>query len=141
MTKIVTRFAPSPTGLLHIGNVRTALVNYLYTKQNNGKFNIRLDDTDYYRSKKQYEESIIKDLKWLEIKWDLLFRHSNNLKKYDDIASKLIKDEILYACYDTEEELEIKRKLQLSRGMPPIYDRSSLKLSKQQRKSYEQEVR
>ena len=137
MADVITRFAPSPTGMLHIGNVRTALINYLYTKKHNGQFILRIDDTDTERSKKAFEEAIKDDLTNLGIEWDNSFNQSSKITKYEAIKEELIKSKRLYACYETPEELDIKRKLQLSNGKPPIYDRSSLKLSQEQIEAYE----
>ncbi|MGC0371464.1 MAG: hypothetical protein DGJ47_000153 [Rickettsiaceae bacterium] len=137
MSKIITRFAPSPTGMLHIGNVRTALINYLYTKKHNGEFILRMDDTDLVRSKEEYKKAIIKDLAWLGISWDKSFKQSDRLSRYEEVKQSLIKQGRLYPCYETPEELEIKRKFQLANGKPPIYDRSALKLTEEQQKSYE----
>ena len=141
MTKVITRFAPSPTGKLHIGNVRTALINWLYTKKHGGEFILRMDDTDLVRSKEEYKNAIIEDLKWLGLSWDKSFNQLSRLKKYDQVKKELIAKGRLYPCYETPEELEIKRKLQLSRGLPPIYDRAALKLSKQQIEQYEAQGR
>ncbi|MGV2432930.1 MAG UNVERIFIED_CONTAM: glutamate--tRNA ligase [Rickettsiaceae bacterium] len=139
MTKanIITRFAPSPTGFLHVGNTRTALINFLYTKKFGGKFILRIDDTDKIRSTEEYKEAIIHDLKWLGLDWDDTFMQSARLDKYDAAKEALVKKGRLYKCYETAEELEIKRKLQLSSGKPPIYDRSALKLTDAQIQNYE----
>lgn len=141
MTPIITRFAPSPTGKLHIGNVRTALINWLYAKKHNGTFILRMDDTDLERSKDEYKDAIVADLKWLGLEWDSEFNQLSRLDKYNKIKEELIKKNRLYACYETPEELEVKRKLQLSRGKPPIYDRAALKLSKEQIEAYEKQER
>lgn len=126
---VITRFAPSPTGMLHIGNARTALINWLYSKKHGGKFILRIDDTDRERSKPEYEKAIIEDLKWLGFDWDESFSQSSRLAKYEEMKNHLIKIGRLYECYETPEELDIKRKLQLSANMPPIYDRTSLNYS------------
>ncbi|MEM6338735.1 MAG: glutamate--tRNA ligase [Pseudomonadota bacterium] len=141
MTKIITRFAPSPTGKLHIGNVRTALINWLYTKKNGGEFILRMDDTDLARSRDEYKDAIIDDLKWLGLEWDSSFNQLSRLEKYEQAKQELIAKGRLYPCYETPEELDIKRKLQLSRGLPPIYDRAALKLTDQQIKQYEDQGR
>ncbi len=141
MKKIITRFAPSPTGKLHIGNVRTALINWLYAKKHNGQFILRMDDTDIARNKDEYKDSIIRDLKWLNFDWDSNFYQSARLDKYEHAKNELIKKGRLYACYETPEELEVKRKLQLSSGKPPIYDRAALKLTKQQIDAYKKQGR
>lgn len=132
MTQIITRFAPSPTGYLHIGNARTALINWLYARKHNGQFILRFDDTDLERSKKEYKDAILKDLAWLGLDFDLTFDQSSRLDKYEAIKDILLKKGRLYHCFETQEELEMKRKLQLSSGHPPIYDRSALKLSKEE---------
>lgn len=141
MPEIITRFAPSPTGMLHIGNVRTALINYLYTKKHNGKFILRIDNTDVQRSKQEFEKAIKEDLKRLSIIWDETFDQMSKLEKYELIKNQLIESGRLYPCYETPEELEIKRKLQLSNGKPPIYDRAALKLTKEQKDAYEKSGR
>ncbi|MCH2037134.1 MAG: glutamate--tRNA ligase [Rickettsiales bacterium] len=126
---VFTRFAPSPTGLLHVGNVRTALINWLYTKAHNGTFLLRFDDTDKERSKQEYVDAIQRDLKWLGIEWDLIEYQSKRLDRYDEVIEQLKKDNRLYPCFETAEELEFKRKIQLGKGVPPIYDRAALKLT------------
>lgn len=133
---VITRFSPSPTGYLHVGNVRTALINYLFAKNKGGKFFLRSDDTDFARSKEEYFQQILIDLKWLGLDWDDQFRQSQNLQRYSDIKEELISKNFLYPCYETQEELSIQRKVQLSRGLPPIYDRSSLLLSEDAKNAY-----
>jgi glutamyl-tRNA synthetase len=135
--QVVSRFAPSPTGYLHIGNVRTAIVNYLFTKKMGGKFILRLDDTDVMRSKQEYADGILEDLKWLGIKWDEIVKQSDRIDRYEKVKQHLIAIGRLYPCYETPEELDIKRKMQLNRGLPPIYDRSALKLTDQQKQELE----
>lgn len=125
---VKTRFAPSPTGMLHVGNVRTALVNWLFTRKMNGSFMLRMDDTDLTRSKPEFEEGIKEDLQWLGLNWDSFARQSERLERYKEVKEHLIKIGRLYPCYETQEELDMKRKMLLSRGLPPIYDRSALKL-------------
>jgi len=137
MKKVITRFAPSPTGFLHIGNARTALINWLYARKYNGKFILRIDDTDITRSTEEYKNAIIRDLKWLGLEWDESFNQNSRLNNYLIAKEKLLQSGRLYPCYETPEELAIKRKLQLSRGLPPIYDRASLKLSRDQITAYE----
>ncbi|HCE59375.1 MAG TPA: glutamate--tRNA ligase [Wolbachia sp.] len=127
---MLTRFAPSPTGYLHVGNIRTALICWLYARSQNGKFLLRLDDTDLQRSDSKYIDGIIEDLKWIGIDWDASFKQSERFERYDEVFLQLIKDERIYACYETKEELETKRKLQLKRGLPPVYDRSALTAQK-----------
>jgi len=138
---MLTRFAPSPTGYLHVGNIRTALICWLYARSQNGKFLLRLDDTDLQRSDIKYIDGIIEDLKWIGIDWDASFKQSERFERYNEVFLQLIKDERIYACYETKEELETKRKLQLKRGLPPVYDRSALSLTAQKKIQYEQEGR
>lgn len=126
---VKTRFAPSPTGMLHVGNVRTALVNWLFTRKMKGNFMLRMDDTDLQRSKVEYENAIIQDLNWLGVSWDSFVRQSERMKRYEEVKEHLIKIGRLYPCYETQEELDMKRKMLLSRGLPPIYDRAALKKS------------
>ena len=127
MTKV--RFAPSPTGYLHIGNFRTALINFLFAKNKNGHFMLRIDDTDDERSLKKYEDAIKEDLSWVGINWDSLEKQSSRLSYYDQALQKLLDKKRAYPCFETAEELSLKRKKQLSSGKPPIYDRSALNLS------------
>ena len=146
MTKILTRFAPSPTGLLHVGNVRTALVNFLLTayhkKQGaDAQFMLRIDDTDLERSRDEYRTQIEDDMQWLGLSWDKYMKQSDRLVHYNDIKQKLIEQGRLYPCYETPDELETKRKFMIKRGVAPIYDRSALKLTEEQKQSYESEGR
>ena len=138
---VITRFAPSPTGMLHIGNVRTALINWLYAKKHGGKFILRIDDTDTERNKKEYEEAIIRNMKWLGLHWDLTFSQSTRIEKYNAIKQQLITSGRLYECYETQDELEVKRKLQLAANKPPLYDRASLKLTEAQKEAYKAQGR
>jgi len=124
----IVRFAPSPTGLLHVGNIRAALFNWLFARRHGGKFLLRLDDTDRLRSKPEYETAIEQDLTWLGLGWDAKERQSDRLSHYDAAREKLIASGRLYACYETPEELDFKRKRLLAQGRPPIYDRAALKL-------------
>jgi len=137
----VARFAPSPTGLLHVGNVRTALFNWLFAKRHGGTFILRLDDTDRTRSKPEYEAAIERDLKWLGLDWALKERQSERLAHYDAARDKLIAAGRLYACYETPEELDFKRKRLLAQGRPPVYDRAALRLSDADRARLEGEGR
>lgn len=138
---IKTRFAPSPTGMLHIGNARTALLNFLFTRKYGGQFFLRIDDTDLERSKDEYKQAIEQDLKWLGLNWDDKFNQSARIARYDEVKAQLIASGRLYPCYETPEELEVKRKFQLSSGKPPIYDRAALKLSEEQIHNYSQQGR
>ena len=126
---VKVRFAPSPTGFLHIGNFRTALVNFLFARKEKGHFMLRIDDTDHERSSLEFEKAIIEDLSWMNFKWDSLEKQSNRLNRYDEALETLLDKKRAYACYETAEELSLKRKAQLSSGKPPVYDRSSLRLS------------
>ena len=135
----IARFAPSPTGHLHIGNLRTALLNHLVCRKSDGSFILRLDDTDPQRSKPEYADSIMEDLEWLGLYWDQLERQSLRKQNYFDAAGKLRSAGVLYECFETPEELEFKRKLQLKAGKPPVYDRTSLSLTTDERDSLRKE--
>ena len=124
------RFAPSPTGLLHVGNARSAVLNWAYAKKNNGSFILRIDDTDQARSRKDYENKIKENLSWLGLDWNKTFNQSERSSLYNSNIEKLKNDGRLYPCFETTEELSLKKKSLLSSGKPPIYDRSSLSLSK-----------
>ena len=139
--KVALRVAPSPTGRLHVGNVRTALVNWLYARRHGGSFLLRIDDTDEERSTRAYEAAIEEDLAWLGLAWDRLARQSDRLKRYAEAAERLSALGRLYPCYETQEELELKRKTQLARRLPPVYDRAALRLTEAERKGYEAEGR
>lgn len=139
--KVRTRFAPSPTGMLHIGNVRTALIAWLFARSHDGYFLLRIDDTDTERSKPEYEAAIYESLTWLGMTWDEVAHQSKRLDRYNVVIEQLKNDGRLYACYETPEELALKRKAQLSQGKPPIYDRASLKLSDEQKAKFEAEGR
>ena len=139
MTKV--RFAPSPTGMLHVGNLRTALVNYLYARANGGQFMLRIDDTDTERSTKAYEDGIRADLQWMGMDWDCEDRQSDRISRYDDALQHLIDTGRAYPCYETAEELALKRKAQLNAGRPPVYDRAALKLTDEQKQAYEAQGR
>ncbi len=136
MTSPKVRFAPSPTGHLHVGNLRTALVNFLYAKKFGGHFMLRIDDTDTQRSTREYEESIRSDLHWLGIKWDSEERQSERLDRYQKALDNLLENGRAYPCYETQEELGLKRKAQLMSGRPPVYDRAALRLEDSQKKAY-----
>ncbi|HCU58615.1 MAG TPA: glutamate--tRNA ligase [Alphaproteobacteria bacterium] len=141
MTNIKVRFAPSPTGHMHIGNTRTALFNWLWAKKMGGEFMLRIDDTDFARSKKEYEDSMRESLKWLGLTWSSEARQSARFERYKEITEKLIKEGRIYACYETPEELEFKRKRALSKGLPPIYDRQALSYTKEDIAAFEKEGR
>ncbi len=135
------RFAPSPTGYLHVGNARTALITWLFARKNDGHFLLRIDDTDQVRSKIEYEKAIEESLIWMGLSWDEKVNQKNRTKRYDEIIENLKSEGLLYPCYETAEELGLKRKSQLGRGLPPIYDRSALNLTKEEIKKYEDEGR
>lgn len=135
------RFAPSPTGYLHVGNARLALINWLYAKKVGGEFVLRLDDTDEERSTEEYALGIQEDLDWLGLKWDELKKQSDRKASYDAAFEKLKAAGRLYPCYETGEELEYKRKRQLSRKLPPVYDRSALNLSDDEKAAFDAEGR
>ena len=138
---VTTRFAPSPTGLLHLGNIRTALINWLFARTNNGKFILRIDDTDTERSKDEYVSKIKYDLEWLGIDYDETFNQSSRFDVYQE-RFKFLKDQgRIYPCYETPEELERKRKLQLAAGGKQVYDRAALKLTDQEKKDFESDGR
>jgi glutamyl-tRNA synthetase len=126
---VITRFAPSPTGNLHVGNIRTALHNWLLAKQAGGKFLLRIDDTDAARSREEYVEAIRADLAWLSLHPDREERQSARFAIYEAAFDKLVSAGRIYRCYETAQELDLKRKVQLGRGLPPIYDRGALTLS------------
>jgi glutamyl-tRNA synthetase len=128
MSSIVTRFAPSPTGYLHIGNLRTALFNYLIARKSGGQFILRLDDTDQERSKQEYIDAIQQDLEWLGLTWDRMEQQSKRLDRYTAAADTLRADGRFYECFETPGELDLKRKKQLNMGRPPVYDRAALTL-------------
>ena len=138
---MVLRFAPSPTGLLHVGNLRTAIINWLFSKKIKEEFLLRIDDTDTTRSKKEYIDLIEEDLKWIGIQWDLTYAQSERIEYYNDAFDFLKNEKLIYQCYETDEELSIKRARQRSAGLPPVYDRSSLNISKQKQANYESEGR
>ncbi|MEP1588119.1 MAG: glutamate--tRNA ligase [Tateyamaria sp.] len=124
-----TRFAPSPTGYIHVGNLRTALMNYLIARKAGGTFVLRIDDTDASRSKESYVDAIKADLEWLGLHWDKVERQSERLDLYSDAAEKLRVNGRFYEAFETPVELDLKRKKQLNMGKPPVYDRAALTLS------------
>jgi len=129
MTKPLVRFAPSPTGNLHVGNMRTALVNYLFARASGGDFMLRIDDTDDERSSPAFEASIREDLRWMGMDWDREDRQSSRLERYNEALAYLVSTGRAYKCFETQEELSLKRKAQLAAGRPPVYDRAALSLS------------
>jgi len=130
---VVTRFAPSPTGYLHIGNLRAALFNYLIARKAGGRFILRLDDTDPERSTQAYADAIKEDLDWLGLHWDRVERQSDRLERYRAAAETLRGMGRFYECFETPVELDLKRKKQLNMGRPPVYDRAALALSEADR--------
>ena len=138
---VTVRFAPSPTGLIHIGNARTALLNALVARRAGGRFILRFDDTDRERSRTEYADATEADLAWLGIPPDLVVRQSDRLAIYDRAAEALKASGRLYPCYETADELERRRRLQIARGQPPVYDRAALSLSEGDRRSLEAEGR
>lgn len=139
MTKV--RFAPSPTGKLHVGNVRTALFNFLFARKANGIFVLRIDDTDTERSTQAFEDGIREDLTWLGLTWDETFKQSDRFDRYAEAAESLKAKGLLYPCYETGEELERKRRLQMANGQPPVYDRAALSLTDEDRAALEADGR
>ncbi|MBS0560044.1 MAG: glutamate--tRNA ligase [Proteobacteria bacterium] len=127
------RFAPSPTGYLHVGNSRVALANYLFARRHGGRFLLRLDDTDAERSRPEYADAIAQDLRWLGIDWDETFRQSDRLALYAEAAERLKAAGRLYPCFESAEELKAKREMALKRGRAPVYDRAMLRMTPEQR--------
>ena len=125
----VTRFAPSPTGYIHVGNLRTALMNYLIARKSGGQFILRLDDTDQERSKQEYADGIMQDLDWLGLHWDRVEKQSLRMGRYREAAEQLRAAGRFYECFESPVELDLKRKKQLNMHKPPVYDRASLGLS------------
>ena len=139
MTNVVVRFAPSPTGLLHVGNARTAILNYLVARKNGGKFLLRIDDTDTERSKPEYETAILDSLKWLGVSHDLFARQSERAPAHQEAAEKLKASGQLYPCYESALELDRRRQRQIASGKPPVYDRAALALTAEDRAKLEAE--
>lgn len=135
------RFAPSPTGLIHLGNSRTALLNWLYALKNGGQFVLRFDDTDLERSRREYADAIEADLAWFGVKPDVMVRQSDRIALYDAAAAKLKAAGLLYPCYETADELERRRSRARAMGRPPVYDRAALKLTAEDKAKLEAEGR
>jgi glutamyl-tRNA synthetase len=135
------RFAPSPTGRLHVGNAYIALANWLYGRRHGGSFLLRFDDTDRERSTPAFAAGIETDLLWFGLAWDEKASQSARLPRYDEAAARLKVEGRLYPCYETPEELALKRKLRLQRGEPPVYDRAALALGEAERERLESEGR
>src|SRR5262245_58004329 len=138
---VKVRFAPSPTGKLHVGNIRTALVNWLFARGQGGVFVLRIDDTDLERSTKANEDGIRNDLTWLGMTWEETFKQSEKFDRYTAAAAEIKKKGILYHCDETAEELELRKKIAQSRGRPPVYDRAALQLTDADRKQLAAEGR
>ena len=134
---ITTRFAPSPTGRLHVGNIRTALHNWMLARQAGGTFILRIDDTDAERSREEYVDGIKADLTWLGLTWDREERQSARLDRYEAAFEALRAAGRIYPAYETAQELDVKRKIALGRGLPPIYDRAALALTDEERAAKE----
>jgi len=138
---LLVRFAPSPTGLLHVGNARTAMLNHLFARKEGARFLLRVDDTDRERSKPEYEAAIIADLAWLGIGHDLFARQILRADAHRGASEELRSRGRLYPCYETALELERKRKRQIAQGLPPVYDRAALGLTPAGRDRLEQQGR
>jgi glutamyl-tRNA synthetase len=138
---IVTRFAPAPSGRLHVGNMRTAIHNWLWARRNGGRFLLRLDDTDQARSAEAFAEAIREDLAWLGLVPDEEYRQSQRFAHYEAALDRLRAAGRVYPAYETAQELELKRKVQLGRGVPPVYDRAALRLTDAERAALEAEGR
>lgn len=126
---IITRFAPSPTGRLHIGNIRAALHNWLWARANGGRFVLRIDDTDAERSREEHVDAIRADLAWLGLDADTEARQSERFALYEARFAALVEAGRIYPAYETAQELDLKRKVLLGRGLPPVYDRAALALT------------
>ena len=136
---VKVRFAPSPTGRIHAGNIRTALFNWLFARKMGGRLLLRLDDTDKERSTEEFARGIEEDLSWLGIDWAKKVRQSERFDRYNAAVESLKREGRLYPAYETPEELELKRKRQLVRGRPPVYDRAALKLTEEDKARFESE--
>jgi glutamyl-tRNA synthetase len=141
MTAPVVRFAPSPTGLIHIGNARTALLNALFARREGGTFVLRFDDTDQERSRREHADAIEVDLAWLGAVPNIMVRQSQRVPLYDEAANRLRAMGRLYPCYEAPDELDRRRKRQLARGLPPVYDRAALKLTEAETTNFKAEGR
>lgn len=139
--KIKFRFAPSPTGKVHIGNIRTAIITWVAARALGGEFMLRIDDTDSERSKDEYTDLLKIDLQWLGLNWDDYAHQRDRWDRYNELIQKLKDDGRLYPCYETPEQLELKRKAQLNAGKPPVYDRSALELTADQKAKFESDGR
>jgi len=138
---VITRFAPSPTGHLHVGNIRAALHNWLWARKSGGRFLLRIDDTDLERSRPEYADAIRADLQWLGLHWDGEEKQSDRFSLYEEKFEALKASGHVYPAYETAQELELRRKVLLGRGLPPVYDRAALSLTQDQIAAYEAEGR
>jgi glutamyl-tRNA synthetase len=138
---VTVRFAPSPTGNIHIGNARTALFNWLFALQRGGRFILRFDDTDTARSRQEYTDAIQADLTWLGVRPDVTMHQSARFATYDAAVEKLKEAGVLYPCYETPEELDLRRKIRRTRGLPPVYGREALKLTTDEKAAFEADGR
>ena len=138
---VTVRFAPSPTGKLHVGNIRPAVLNFLFAKAHAGHVMLRLDDTDCERSTEAFARGIERDLTWLGLNWDRSARQSDRMARYEEVAEQLRASGRLYSCYESTDELDRKRKRQLARGLPPVYDRAGLRLTTAERAQLQSEGR
>jgi glutamyl-tRNA synthetase len=138
---VTTRFAPSPTGYIHVGNLRTALMNYMIARKAGGQFILRLDDTDQERSKQEYIDGLKADLEWLGLRYDRIEQQSLRMARYAEAAEQLKAAGRFYECFETPVELDLKRKKLLNMGKPPVYDRASLHLTENQKAAYRAEGR
>jgi glutamyl-tRNA synthetase len=141
MSTVTTRFAPSPTGYIHVGNLRTALMNYVIARKSGGTFILRLDDTDQERSKQEYADGIMQDLDWLGLHWDRVEKQSLRMDRYAEAADQMRAAGRFYECFETPVELDLKRKKLLNMGKPPVYDRTSLHLTEAERDAMRAEGR
>src|SRR5688500_17757456 len=138
---VVTRFAPAPTGRLHVGNIRTAVHNWLWARRHGGRFILRIDDTDRERSREEFVEAIGEDLAWIGLDVDETHRQSERFGRYEAALDRLAAEGRAYPAYETAQELELKRKVLLGRGKPPVYDRAALALTDADRARLEAEGR
>ena len=138
---VITRFAPSPTGNLHVGNIRAALHNWLWARKSGGTFLLRLDDTDLERSRAEYADAIRADLQWLGLHWDGVEKQSDRFALYEARFEALKASGHVYPAYETSQELDLRRKILLGRGLPPVYDRAALALTPEQIAASEAEGR
>lgn len=138
---VITRFAPSPTGHLHVGNIRAALHNWLWARKSGGQFLLRLDDTDLERSRPEYADAIKADLAWLGLHWDGEEKQSDRFALYEARFEALKASGHVYPAYETAQELDLRRKILLGRGLPPVYDRAALSLTPDQITAHEAEGR